>query len=455
MIRIIILCFLAVIGLTDLSAQHNHDHDHDHDHSHHAGDSHGHGDDIHNGEHGGHDEHQDAGHSDHGVCHCPGEGDNTHNFDAGATAIHHISDQNIYTIGPFHLPLPVFAFAPGKTGLSVFSSGYFEADSHGNSCKAKDRYVIVDGMIRRVIDDAFPTGEVITGGIKHDLVVHEHENEATGEIERDEHLEVFVCYNGKDYLTEARSTGDAGLFGGGITGFYDFSLTKNVVSMLLIFALLAFIFFRVAKAYKTREGKAPTGLQNLMETMFLFIQEEVAKPFLGHHYMKYLPLLMSIFFFILGLNLFGQIPFLGGSNVTGNLAVTAALAIIAFLVVNFSGNGHYWKHLLLAPGTPWFVKPILIPVEILGIFIKPFTLMLRLFANITAGHMVIIIFISFIFIFGKSGESIGGAAGGAVGSTLLTLFMMTIELIVAFVQAFVFTILTASYIGAAIEEEHH
>ena len=433
--RILILCFLAVVGLTGLSAQHNHDHDHDgHDHAHDG--------QIHDQVHGGADGHQEATHHDHAVCHCPGDGHGSHEFDAGATAIHHISDQNIYTIGPFHLPLPVMAYAP-ENGWSTFSSGYFEADSHGNSCKAKDGYVIVDGMIRRVVDAKFPREEVVTGGIKHKV------DEASGD------LIPYVCYNGQEYVTEARSTADFGLFGGGITGFYDFSLTKNVVSMLLIALLLAFVFFSVAKAYKTREGKAPKGLQNFIEPIFLFIQDEVAKPFLGHAYMKHLPLLMSIFFFIVGLNLFGQIPFLGGSNVTGNLAVTAALAIIAFFVVNFSGNAHYWKHLLLAPGTPWFVKPILIPVEILGIFIKPFTLMLRLFANITAGHMVIIIFISFIFIFGNSGESVGGASGAAIGSTLLTLFMMMIELIVAFVQGFVFTILTASYIGAAIEEEHH
>ena len=437
MIRTFFSCFLVVFALSGLTAQHNHDHD-GHDHGHNHG--------IEDPTYGGEDDHQEDGMGDHAVCHCPDDGSHgLKQFDPGATAIHHISDQNIYTVGPFHVGLPVFAYAPGATGLSVFSSAYFDADSHGNSCKAYDRYVLVDGMIRRVMDESFPTGEIMTGGIKHKLVDHHG----------DEHLIPFVCYEGREYETEARSTGDAGLFGGGITGFYDFSLTKNVVSMLIIFGLLAFVFFRVAGAYKDRQGKAPTGLQNFIEPIFLFIQDEVAKPFLGHHYMKYLPLLMSIFFFILGLNLWGQVPFLGGSNVTGNLAVTAALALIAFFVVNFSGNGHYWKHLLLAPGTPWFVKPILIPVEILGIFIKPFTLMLRLFANITAGHMVIIIFISFIFIFGRNGESLGGAAGGAIGSTLLTLFMMTIELIVAFVQAFVFTILTASYIGAAIEEAHH
>ena len=163
---------------------------------------------------------------------------------------------------------------------------------------------------------------------------------------------------------------------------------------------------------------------------------------------------MSIFFFILGLNLYGQIPFFGGSNVTGNLAVTMVLALLTFVITNASGNAHYWKHLLVAPGVPFFVKLIIIPVELMGIFIKPLTLMLRLFANITAGHIVMVVFIGFIFIFGKSGESYVGAGGAAIGSTLLTMFMMAIELIVALVQAFVFTILTASYLGAATEEAH-
>jgi F-type H+-transporting ATPase subunit a len=200
---------------------------------------------------------------------------------------------------------------------------------------------------------------------------------------------------------------------------------------------------------------APKGFQNFMEPIFIFIQDEVCKPFLGPLWEKYLPFIMSLFFFILGLNLFGQIPFLGGSNVTGNLAFTMVLAIIAFIVTNLSGNAHYWKHILWPPGVPLYVKVILVPVEIMGVFIKPLTLMLRLFANITAGHMVILAFVGLIFIFGNSGESIGGSLGAAVGSFFLSLFMMAIELIVAFVQAFVFAILTASYIGAATEEAHH
>jgi F-type H+-transporting ATPase subunit a len=223
--------------------------------------------------------------------------------------------------------------------------------------------------------------------------------------------------------------------------------------MLVVFLFLALVFNGVAKAYAKRDGMAPTGLQGFIEPIFLFIQDEVAKPFIGAKWEKYLPFLMSIFFFILGLNLFGQIPFFGGSNVTGNLAFTGVMAILTFLVVNLSGNKHYWEHVLWMPGVPAPLKVlILTPVEFLGIFIKPFTLMLRLCANITAGHIVITIFISLIFIFGKG--AMAPSLGTGVGSTILTMFMMAIELLVAFIQAFVFTLLTASYIGSAVEEGH-
>ncbi|MFZ1255194.1 MAG: F0F1 ATP synthase subunit A, partial [Saprospiraceae bacterium] len=200
---------------------------------------------------------------------------------------------------------------------------------------------------------------------------------------------------------------------------------------------------------------APKGAQLLMEPLVIFIQEEVAKPFLGPKWERFLPMLLSIFFFVLGLNLFGQIPFLGGSNVTGNLSFTMVLALIAFIVVNFNGNKHYWEHIFWMPGIPAWVKIILTPVEVLGVLIKPLTLMLRLFANITAGHMAILIFISLIFIFGNSGANTAAGLGASVGSGLLTVFMMSIELLVAMIQAFVFTLLTASYIGAATEEHHH
>ncbi len=253
---------------------------------------------------------------------------------------------------------------------------------------------------------------------------------------------VYACYGGKHYLLDSQSTADGGLFGGSITGFYDFSITKNVLSMMLISLLLVWAFFSIAKAYRNRGAMAPKGLQSFIEPIFLFIQDEVAKPFLGPKWEKFLPLLCSLFFFILALNLFGQVPFLGGSNVTGNLAVTFMLAIIAYFVVLINGNKQYWGHIFWMPGVPAVIKIlILTPVEILGIFIKPFTLMLRLFANIVAGHIVVLSFVGLIFVFGKMGPNIGGVAGGLLVSVPLTMFIMAIELLVAFIQAYVFTLL--------------
>lgn len=366
-----------------------------------------------------------------------------HDFDPGKTAFHHVSDQNIYTIGPVSIPLPCILYVPGE-GLHTFSSGKFEIGHHGNGHKAVDRFVLVEGTVKRISDPSFPTGEVEISGFIPKV--------ETGQDGKEKDV-IYVCHNEKLYLAESKSTADGGMFGGGITSFYDFSITKNVVSMLIVFALLAWMFISIANAYKKREGQAPKGLQSFIEPIFLFIQDEVAKPFIGARWEQYLPFLQTLFFFILGLNLFGQIPFLGGSNVTGNLAFTGVLALFTFFVVNFSGNKHYWEHIFWMPGAPAWVKLILTPVEFLGIFIKPFTLMLRLAANITAGHIVIVVFVSLIFVFGKG--QVAPSLGTGIGSTLLTMFMMSIELLVAFIQAFVFTLLTASYIGAATEEAHH
>ena len=165
---------------------------------------------------------------------------------------------------------------------------------------------------------------------------------------------------------------------------------------------------------------------------------------------------MSVFFFVLTLNLVGQIPFVGNPNVTGSLAFTFVLAVITFLVVNLSGNKGYWEHVLWMPGVPPLVKIlVLTPVEFLGLFLKPITLMVRLFANITAGHIVILSFVGLTFIFGEMGHNVGGGLIGGIVGTLLGIFMSAIELLVAFLQAFIFAILSASYIGAAVVDDHH
>jgi len=410
-----------------------HDHSgHNHDHSGHDHSGHGH-------DHGAHG-HDDAGHTN--ACGIV----TGHKFDPGAAAFHHISDQNIYSIGPFSIPLPCLMYVHGE-GLSVFSAGRLKADGHGTGTSAYDGFIIHEGLVNRIADPSFPKGEVDLG--EHSVfAVKEEVNGKKKEI-------VYACYQGKIWKAENRSTLDGGLFGGGMTSFTDWSPTKNVVSMFLILLFSFFLFRKVANSYASREGMAPSGTQGFIEPIFLFIQEEVCKPFLGHKWEKFQPFIMALFFFILFLNLFGQIPFLGGSNVTGALSVTLVLAVITFIVVTVNGNKHYWEHIFWMPGVPAWVKTILTPVEFLGIFIKPLTLLLRLFGNITAGHMVIAIFVGLIFVFNNNGESIPGTIGAGIGSTVLTMFMMAIELLVAFIQAFVFAILTASYIGAATEEAHH
>lgn len=232
---------------------------------------------------------------------------------------------------------------------------------------------------------------------------------------------------------------------------YDFSITKNVASLMLSAIILIFIFLTVAKGYRTNKGKAPKGIQSFLEPIVVFVRDEIAKPNLGPGYEKYLPYLLTLFFFILVNNLLGLLP--GAANLTGNIAVTLVLAIITFLIVNFNGTKTYWSHLIRPTGVPLALLPIMIPVEIVGLFMKPFSLMIRLFANITAGHIIILSLISLIFI----ANNLGGTAMGWGISLIVapfTIFMNLIELLVAFLQAFIFTLLTSMYIGGAIEEHH-
>ena len=233
---------------------------------------------------------------------------------------------------------------------------------------------------------------------------------------------------------------------------YDLSLTRNVVQMFIALFILVLIMTNIAKKYKTGVGvkQAPTGLQNAVEPVITFVRDEVAKPNLGLKYEKYLPYLLTIFFFILINNIFGLIP--GSANVTGNIAFTAVLGVISFFVIMFSANKHFWSH-IFNPPVPGGIKFILVPVEILGIFTKPFALIIRLFANMLAGHIIIICLISLIFIFGGLNAAIGW--GFSPISIAFAVFIYVIEVLVAFIQAFIFTNLTAVFIGQAIEETHH
>lgn len=240
---------------------------------------------------------------------------------------------------------------------------------------------------------------------------------------------------------------------------YDFSITKTVLAIFISSIFLIWIFVSVANKYKRGRDKAPSGLQNLLEPLILFIRDDVAKSSIGEKkYEKYMPYLLTIFFFILLNNLLGIIPFFpGGANVTGNIAVTGVMAACTLVITTFSGNRHYWVDIINTPGVPWWLKipvPLMPIVEIIGIITKPFVLMVRLFANMTAGHIIILGFVSIIIIFGQISPALGIGVG--IPTAAFMIFMDLLELLVAFIQAYVFTLLSALYFGlATAEPEHH
>lgn len=314
-----------------------------------------------------------------------------------STILHHISDAHewhFFSIGGTHvtLPLPVIVYSE-KYGLDIFMSSKF----HHNG-----------------------------GQYKNYKLEHEH----------------ITLINEESEVIEAEGA-----------HVIDFSITKNVASMMLALIIMAAIFISMAKAYKRRPGQAPKGLQSFMEPLVLFVRDEIARPNLGHSYMRFMPYLLTLFFFIWINNLLGLLP--GAANVTGNIAVTMVLALIALIVTNINGNKTYWGHIFWPPGIPLPVKIILIPVEIISIFTKPFALMIRLFANITAGHIIIMSIICLIFLFGESGTNAAGGFGVSFASVPFAIFLYTLELLVAAIQAFIFTMLTALFIGQAMPSDHH
>jgi F-type H+-transporting ATPase subunit a len=239
---------------------------------------------------------------------------------------------------------------------------------------------------------------------------------------------------------------------------YDFSITKNVLSLFIAVILIITIFINIANRYSENFARAPQGLQSWIEPIIIFVRDDIAKANIGEKkYEKYLPYLLTIFFFILINNLLGLVPvFPGGTNLTGNIAVTMVMAIFTFVITSFSGTKEYWMHIINAPGVPWWLKfpiPLMPVVEIMSLLLKPFVLMIRLFANITAGHIIALGFFSLIFIFGE--KSIFAGYGVSIVSIAFTLFMSLLELLVSFIQAYVFTLLSALYIGMAIEKHEH
>lgn len=236
----------------------------------------------------------------------------------------------------------------------------------------------------------------------------------------------------------------------------DISITKNVTSMLISMILISIIFISIGKSYSKRKGKAPKGLQSLLEPLILFIRDDVVKTSIGKNYEKYLPYLLTLFFFIFFNNLLGLVPFFpGGANLTGNIAITGVMAVFTFIITTINANKNYWVHIVNTPGVPWWLKipiPLMPIVEIMGVFTKPFVLMIRLFANITAGHIIVLGFMSLIFIFGNMNVGLG--YGVSIVSVAFAIFMGLLELLVAFIQAYVFTLLSALYFGMATEESH-
>lgn len=327
-------------------------------------------------------------------------------FEVGKMIMHHIGDAHEWHLwGPSHggtsIYLPVILF---DGGMKMFSSSHFyhgEMKGHG--------------------DHTYMVG---VGPAEGYAMAHEKI------YKLDEHGELH--YEG-DHPHNAKP--------------FDASITKNVISLLMTFAVVLLLMLSTARYYKKNGAVAPRGLAKFTEPIILFIRDDIAKPNIeGEKYKKYLPYLLTIFFFIWVSNLLGLIPILG-ANLTGNIAVTLFLAVCTLLVTLFSGNKNYWGHIFATPGVPKALLPIMIPIEIVGIFTKPFALMVRLFANITAGHIIILALVSIIFI-NKS------AAWGAL-SVPMALFISVLELLVAFLQAYLFAMLSALFIGAAVEEAHH
>lgn len=237
----------------------------------------------------------------------------------------------------------------------------------------------------------------------------------------------------------------------------DFSITKTVAEIFFSALFLIVLLFLVVRNLIKNKNKAPKGIQNLVEPVVIFIRDQVAKPAIGEKkYEKFMPFLLTLFFFILINNLMGLIPFPPfGANVTGNIAVTMVLALFTFFVTIINGNKHYWKE-IYNPDVPWWLKfpvPLMPIVELSGVITKPFVLMVRLFANMLAGHMIVTVFISLIFVFASLYGPIAGLAASPI-SIIFSVFILLLDVLVSFIQAYVFTLLSAIYFGMATAEHH-
>jgi len=332
-------------------------------------------------------------------------GDQGHSekFVAGKYIFHHIADANeIHFFGNVSIPLPIILYTEGE-GFDVFLSNLFQTK---------------------------------TGGY-------------------DTHYDMYA-------EGPRTGTGFVKLKGGKITavdenkGVWDISITKSIFGMFCMLALVLFLMSKVARSYAKNPGKAPSGLTNFLEPLILFVVNDIAVPCLGKERAdKFLPFLLTVFFFITASNFLGLIPFIGGFNITGTIGVTIVLATTVFIITTFKGNKHYWGHMFNPPGVPFIVKFLVVPIEISQIFIKPIVLMIRLTANISAGHIIILSFVSLIYIFSNQGEAVGTGVAVGVFSTLFMIFMYLLEFLFAFLQAYVFTLLAAIYFADATQEATH
>jgi F-type H+-transporting ATPase subunit a len=233
----------------------------------------------------------------------------------------------------------------------------------------------------------------------------------------------------------------------------DFSPTKTVVQMFLVLLIAVLVFTAVAKGFKKNAGKAPKGIQSFFEPIITFVRDDIARQYLGDKADKYAPYLLSLFFFIWFANLLGMTPL--NSNIMGNISVTFVLAFFSFVLVQINGTKDYWGHIFAMPGVPKWMLPLVTLIEVFGLFIKPIALMIRLFANITAGHFMILALISLIFILGKGGTNLIGSFGIMPLSVAFTIGIFLLEVIVGIIQAYVFTLLTAVFMGQALESHDH
>jgi len=350
--------------------------------------------------------------------------------------LHHIKDAHDFHLFSYNdseghrkhigFPLPVIVYT--SKGLRTFMSSEFHHDDSGHHVVENDGVSLVK-YHEKIYE--LEEGAHELSFAEH----HQHEMKSGSVSDELSAISEDEAFDASHHPTNAHAV-------------LDLSITKSVFGFLLVSLLMLFAFGRLAKQYKKQA--VPTGFGRVLEPLILYVRDEIARPNIGEkHYRRFTGFLMTVFFFIWISNLLGLTPL--GFNITGQIAVTFSLALFTYLITQFSGTKDYWKHIFWMPGVPVPMKIILAPIELLGTLTKPFSLMIRLFANISAGHIVVMSLISIAIIM----KSTLGAAGATVLSLALSFFLTLIELLVAFLQAYIFTMLSALFIGMAVEEHDH